>query len=121
MRLLLEQGVPVVDLHGYAKAQTGYGAQTLQNIFSSGKNLEAIACSPRAHSDRPLGPRWRHPTHPIRPCLRRRSRAVLLVDRGLLQYEEKMAKYWPAFGQHGKEQITVEDVLRHEAGLQVSA
>ena len=38
------QGVPVVDLHGYAKAQTGYGAQTLQNIFSSGKNLEAIAC-----------------------------------------------------------------------------
>ena len=74
---------------GYAKAQTGYGAQTLQNIFSSGKNLEAIACSPRAHSDRPLGPRWRHPTHPIRPCLRRRSRAVLLVDRGLLQYEDR--------------------------------
>ncbi len=27
------------------------------------------------------------------------------------------ARYWPAFAQHGKEHITLADVLRHEAGL----
>ena len=26
-------------------------------------------------------------------------------------------RHWPEFGQHGKGEVTVEDVLRHEAGL----
>ncbi|TRY78501.1 hypothetical protein TCAL_11062 [Tigriopus californicus] len=40
-----------------------------------------------------------------------------LVDRGLLKYEDKVSQHWPAFGKQGKENITVADVLRHEAGL----
>ncbi len=40
-----------------------------------------------------------------------------LVDKGILDYGEKVSKYWPEFGQKGKEDIKVEDVLRHEAGL----
>jgi hypothetical protein len=40
-----KEGVPVVDLHGFAhNAQANYSAATLNNILSSGKNLEAMAC-----------------------------------------------------------------------------
>ena len=28
-----------------------------------------------------------------------------------------LPRYWPEFGQHGKGEVTIEDVLRHEAGL----
>ena len=38
--------------------------------------------------------------------------------RGLLAYDDKVAKHWPEFAQNGKEGITIADVLRHDAGLQ---
>ena len=41
----------------------------------------------------------------------------LLVDQGLLDYDAKVAKYWPEFSKLGKENITVADVMRHESGL----
>lgn len=28
-----------------------------------------------------------------------------------------MCKYWPEFAQNGKENITIADVMRHEAGM----
>jgi CubicO group peptidase (beta-lactamase class C family) len=40
-----------------------------------------------------------------------------LADRGLLDYDEPVATYWPEFGAGGKEGITVRDVLTHRAGL----
>jgi len=40
-----------------------------------------------------------------------------LVDRGLLDYRQRIAHYWPEFGQRGKEELTVADLMRHEAGL----
>merc|ERR1711963_290719 len=40
-----------------------------------------------------------------------------LVDRGLLNYSDKISKHWPEFGQNGKENVTVADLMRHEAGL----
>lgn len=42
---------------------------------------------------------------------------AVMVDQGLLDYNEKVAKYWPEFAQNGKENITVADVMRHESGL----
>jgi CubicO group peptidase (beta-lactamase class C family) len=38
-------------------------------------------------------------------------------SRGWLDYEERVATYWPGFAQHGKEQITVRQLLAHQAGL----
>jgi CubicO group peptidase (beta-lactamase class C family) len=38
-------------------------------------------------------------------------------SRGWLDYEERVARYWPEFGQHGKEAITVRQLLAHQAGL----
>ena len=43
---------------------------------------------------------------------------AMMVDKGLLSYDQKVEQYWPEFGQHGKNDITLADVLRHEAGLQ---
>ena len=38
-------------------------------------------------------------------------------SRGWLDYEERVATYWPEFAQHGKETITVRQLLAHQAGL----
>jgi CubicO group peptidase (beta-lactamase class C family) len=42
---------------------------------------------------------------------------ALLVDRGLLRYEDRVARIWPEFGQCGKDEITIAHVLSHQAGL----
>jgi CubicO group peptidase (beta-lactamase class C family) len=41
----------------------------------------------------------------------------VLVDRGLLDYDDPVAKHWPEFAQGGKERITVRQVLCHQAAL----
>jgi len=40
-----------------------------------------------------------------------------LVDRGLLDYSDPVAKIWPAFGAHGKDQVTLAQTLAHQAGV----
>jgi CubicO group peptidase (beta-lactamase class C family) len=42
---------------------------------------------------------------------------ALLVDRGVLRYDDTVASVWPEFAQNGKEQVTVAQVLSHQAGL----
>jgi CubicO group peptidase (beta-lactamase class C family) len=44
---------------------------------------------------------------------------ALLNSRGLLDYDERVATYWPEFAQAGKEHVTVRQLLGHEAGLPV--
>jgi len=38
-------------------------------------------------------------------------------SRGWLDYEERVSTYWPEFGQNGKQEITVRQLLAHQAGL----
>lgn len=40
-----------------------------------------------------------------------------MKDKGHLDYDKKVTTYWPEFGQNGKQNVTVADVMRHEAGL----
>lgn len=42
---------------------------------------------------------------------------ALLHTRGLLDYDERVATYWPGFAQAGKQDITVRQLLAHQAGL----
>ncbi|HEY2482168.1 MAG TPA: serine hydrolase domain-containing protein [Caulobacteraceae bacterium] len=42
---------------------------------------------------------------------------MLLESRGELDYEAKVARYWPEFAQGGKGEITVGMLLSHRAGL----
>jgi CubicO group peptidase (beta-lactamase class C family) len=41
----------------------------------------------------------------------------LLADRGQLDYDKPIAKYWPEFGVNGKDVITTRQVLTHNAGI----
>ena len=42
---------------------------------------------------------------------------AMAKDRGLLHYSDPIAKHWPEFAQEGKGEITIADLMRHEAGL----
>jgi CubicO group peptidase (beta-lactamase class C family) len=92
--VVYEKGEKIIDLYGYApETETqknnngvGYDGDTLQCVFSSGKNMEAIAMA-------------------------------MLVDRGLVDYDDLVTKHWPEFGANGKDTITIADVMRHSGGV----
>jgi CubicO group peptidase (beta-lactamase class C family) len=42
---------------------------------------------------------------------------ALAHSRGLVDYEERVCTYWPEFAQHGKDRVTVRQLLSHQAGL----
>ena len=94
-------GEPLVDLAGVnssvaAAASSAapdspgdgdtYTLDTVQPVFSSGKNLEVLI-------------------------------VAILVDRGLVRYDDPIAAHWPAFAQQGKQDITIADLMRHSAGM----
>jgi Beta-lactamase class C and other penicillin binding proteins len=39
------------------------------------------------------------------------------VERGLLDYDRPVATYWPEFGQAGKQDVTVAQLMSHQSGL----
>lgn len=43
----------------------------------------------------------------------------MLIDRGLVDPDERIAHYWPEFAQNGKQDITVRMVLDHTAAIPV--
>ncbi|EPB68498.1 beta-lactamase [Ancylostoma ceylanicum] len=42
---------------------------------------------------------------------------ALLADRGRLKYDDLVSKHWPGFAKNGKENITIEWIMSHMAGL----
>jgi len=42
---------------------------------------------------------------------------ALAHSKGYFEFDEKVSKYWPDFAQNGKENITVRQLLSHQAGL----
>ena len=79
-------GEKVVDLWASAISDDSFSPDSLVNVFSSGKSLEAIAMAS-------------------------------LAGKGLLRYDAKITEYWPEFGANGKGDLTVAELMRHEAGL----
>jgi len=43
----------------------------------------------------------------------------LLVERGELELDAPVARYWPEFAANGKQRITLRDVLAHRAGIPI--
>jgi CubicO group peptidase (beta-lactamase class C family) len=71
------------------------------------------------HSD-DEGTLWRRDTMAPSFSTTKGVAATLLhicADRGLIDYDACVAEYWPEFGQAGKEEITVRQVLAHQSGL----
>jgi CubicO group peptidase (beta-lactamase class C family) len=42
---------------------------------------------------------------------------ALAHSRALFDYDDRISRYWPEFGQHGKDRITIRQLLAHQAGL----
>lgn len=42
---------------------------------------------------------------------------LMLIDRGVLDPDERVAKYWPEFGANGKENVLVKHLISHSTGL----
>ena len=82
------EGQKVVDLWASIAGDRDFSADSLVNVFSSGKSLEAIAIAS-------------------------------LAGQRLITYDAKITDYWPEFGANGKGELTVADLMRHEAGLAV--
>ncbi|MEL6686580.1 MAG: serine hydrolase domain-containing protein [Pseudomonadota bacterium] len=40
-----------------------------------------------------------------------------LVDQGHLDYDQRVAEIWPAFAAHGKDQLTLAQMMSHQSGL----
>lgn len=72
------------------------------------------------HSDKAKETPW---TEDTLVCIYSSGKAVLsflmarAVSDGLLDYDAPVAEYWPEFGAAGKEDVTVAQVLSHQAGL----
>jgi len=43
--------------------------------------------------------------------------AHMLVERGLIRYDTPVVDLWPEFGAHGKQKVTVRQILNHSAGV----
>ncbi|HEX6164954.1 MAG TPA: serine hydrolase domain-containing protein [Vicinamibacterales bacterium] len=66
------------------------------------------------------GEPWDHDTMVVVHSATKGLAAMTLAiahSRGWLDYEERVSTYWPEFAQHGKERITVRQLLAHQAGL----
>ncbi|MFJ4875477.1 serine hydrolase domain-containing protein [Streptomyces sp. NPDC088745] len=42
---------------------------------------------------------------------------ALLVQDGVLELDREVASYWPEFGAHGKDRLTLRELLAHRAGV----
>jgi CubicO group peptidase (beta-lactamase class C family) len=70
--------------------------------------------------DAASGERWREDTMTIVHSTTKGLAAMVMAlahSRGWLDYDERVATYWPEFAQNGKEAITVRQLLAHQAGL----
>ncbi|CAF1127205.1 unnamed protein product [Adineta steineri] len=72
-----------------------------------------------------LEDRTKQYTHDTLQCVYSTGKGIMAtalaicIERGLLDYEERVATYWPEFGQNGKQNVKVKDLLSHRAGLAV--
>ncbi len=71
-------------------------------------------------ADVETGRRWAEDTLAMSFSTTKGVTATILhmcVDRGFLDYDDRVADHWPEFAANGKEAITVRQVLCHESGL----
>jgi CubicO group peptidase (beta-lactamase class C family) len=70
--------------------------------------------------DRARTRRWRRETQALGFSATKGLAAMVLhrlADRGLLDYDEPVASFWPQFAAAGKERITVRELISHRGGL----
>jgi CubicO group peptidase (beta-lactamase class C family) len=119
-----------VDMHGYVRP----GFEAVRDAFVENftrRNELGAACSIYYHSekvvdlwggirDQATGDPWKEDTMTLVHSTTKGMSGLALalaVSRGWLDYEQRVCVYWPEFAQQGKENVTVRQLLSHQAGL----
>ncbi len=105
---------PVVRVLRKQVARYGGGASA--SVFLEGKPVVDVWAGQARHDGSP----WKRDTMSLCFSASKGVAATaihILATDGLLDYDAPVARYWPEFGQKGKEVITVRQVLAHQAGL----
>jgi CubicO group peptidase (beta-lactamase class C family) len=104
--------------------------ETFADNFTRRKELGGGCCAHRHGKkvvdlwggvrDKATGAPWQRDTMVLLYSATKGLAAMTLAlahSRGWLDYEERVATYWPEFAQQGKEKITVRTLLAHQAAL----
>jgi CubicO group peptidase (beta-lactamase class C family) len=118
------------EIHGFVN--TGYEAvrKTFAENFAKRRELGAACCVYHRGEkvvdlwggvrNEATGDPWEEDTMVIVHSTTKGLAAMPLAlahSRGWLDYDAPICKYWPEFAQNGKENITVRQLLAHQAGL----
>jgi CubicO group peptidase (beta-lactamase class C family) len=120
----------MIEINGHV--EEGWGA--VADVFGSHfeQDLERGAACAVSVGGRPVvdvwagvadsrsGRPWREDTVSVALSVTKGATALcaaILVDRGLLDLDAPVARYWPEFAAAGKQQIPVRWVMSHRAGL----
>lgn len=120
----------MAEIHGYCDAAFNNVRELLQQRLAQGDELGASICvnidgKPvvdlwGGYADAALSRPWNEDTITVVwSCSKVVSNlaALIIIDRGLLDPNEKVCKYWPEFGTNGKENVTVSHILSHASGV----
>ncbi len=105
---------PVANVLRKQVAQFGGGGAA--SVFLDGKCVVDIWAGQARHDGTP----WQRDTMSI--CFSGTKGVAatavhILASEGAIDYDAPVARYWPEFASNGKENITVRQVLAHQAGL----
>jgi CubicO group peptidase (beta-lactamase class C family) len=71
-------------------------------------------------ADKTTGRPWTHDTLQLVYSTTKGAAAICvarLVDAGLISYDDTVATYWPEFAANGKGEVTIAQMMSHQAGL----
>jgi CubicO group peptidase (beta-lactamase class C family) len=128
--MVLKVDVPPAMVHGDADEGYGKVADAFRANFSAGREVGAALCVYRdgrkvidmwgGYRDGHTRSPWQADTMVNMFSSTKGVAALCIahaVSKGLLAYDNRVADYWPEFGQHGKGEVTVRQLLAHQAGL----
>jgi CubicO group peptidase (beta-lactamase class C family) len=103
-------GELVIHLVGGVKGPSG------ERIMTSAELLEWLAREDKGPGQEPVTP---HTLYQIRSTTKILMTTVMMMlhDQGKLDFDDRVAKYWPEFAKNGKENITIAQILSHRAGI----
>jgi CubicO group peptidase (beta-lactamase class C family) len=119
-----------IKIHGYCDPHFASVKEAFANNFRNGAEVGASFAATidgrsvidiwAGYADASRTRPWKHDTL---ACLFSTTKtltalcALILVDRGQLDLDAPVARYWPEFAQAGKDDIPVKYLLSHQSGL----
>lgn len=120
----------MAPVHGYCDERFNHVRNLFEKRIASGEELGASLCVNidgenvidlwGGYADRAKAQPWnQHTLVVVWSCSKivTALAALILIDRGLLDVDEKVSKYWPEFGANGKENVTIGHILSHASGV----